>query len=765
MYFAIYHNGAWVDLSDDIIGSVVIQERIDQAFGSGSAQAITNKLSYNIPPYTLAHIGASSTDYIQYVVSSEATKYLSMPTYYSHQITIMSIEALMECYVLGTKALSRDNTSDYTKIQRNICRLLSLKYSITLTINSQLSNILNQVGNEYIFGSGATLWSIMLEICSKYDTPYKPTCSVDVANNTINIDIKQITNSYSLTESQILNETISQNSEDYGLMLETEATNVVDRDSEVTFKALTCRSDEVGLTEDNAKIILPTNVEGITSVVADGYVLLKTTDFNARFNTIMPLNHQIQSNFDYIAHVSLTEAMTYDDWQIAVNGVYYNPIKYLYDNFYKNYGIDPDLEYTFTTHPNIVPPYTELTFNGVLNFRLPIDLTSRTLESDVWNGKTAEEKAQLALYSKGGNSISNLNGNYVVFLFGDGNVFDAVAQDYALTYGNRQLTFNPFDDGSGTTINTGNESGLEPSNNPSEHTYDVTCVPITAPKIIDYKNGTPINENSYKRLSRTYNNTANPIDFNKLIKNMDESNEQLGKPELTLEYDLTLPQHPSVGNKITRNSRFYYLMSIQKTYSANSIIAQLNLCESYYKIADAIGVAYQFESTKYPINSIVTRPIFNSYKSTTDWNLIHDNEYGILIKLTTYYELLGIPTPITSVIKRATVMTAGDDYYLYVEAIDQYSFDTQSLSTSAAGAKREIRDITYTLPSKIAISYQLDFIYMQEPITKEMSETMPNDSALSGKSYIQRGDNMIRYLYKDARERLTFTAKISKETE
>ena len=110
-------------------------------------------------------------------------------------------------------------------------------------------------------------------------------------------------------------------------------------------------------------------------------------------------------------------------------------------------------------------------------------------------------------------------------------------------------------------------------------------------------------------------------------------------------------------------------------------------------------------------------------------------------------------------------MTAGDDYYLYIEAIDQYSFDTQSLSTSAAGAKREIRDITYTLPSKVAISYKLDFIYMQEPITKEMSEAMPNVSALSGKSYIQRGDNMIRYLYKDARERLTFTAKISKETE
>jgi len=762
MYFAIYHNGQWIDLSDDIVGSVVIQERIDQAFGSGSAQAITNKFRYNIPPYTLAHIGTSSTDYIQYVASSEATAYLSMPTYYSHQISTMSIEAIMECYVLGTKSLSKSSRTDYVRIQW-LCDLFTQKYGITFTINPALENVLNQVGNEYIFGNGATLWSVMLEICSKYDTPYKPTCSIDTTTNTLTIDIKRITDDYSLIEAQILNDTISQNSADYGALLETEATNVVDRDSPITFKALTCRSDEVGLTEDNAKIVLPTNVESITSVNCKNCLYIDINDYYGQFYTPCPTSHLFwdEGRKLWWQDYTIREIMTFDDWLIPMNGVMVNPFVYWKDTLLE-WGISLDTELEITVfQDNSCRVESIQGHTGKVTH--DADMSSRVLENDVWNGLGANEKTQYAVYSKGGNAIGNLNGRYSIWIFQSGNVFDTLDKTWCLEHAGTSINCPRFDDNSFLDIS------LHPMNygindNPTELYFDVTCVPITAPKIIDFKNGTPINENSYKPISRTYNNTANPIDFNKLIKNMDESNEQLGKPEVTLEYDLTLPRHPSVGNRIIRNYIYYYLMSIQKTYSANSVIAQLNLCESYYKIADAIGVAYQFESTKYPINSIVTRPIFNSIESTEVWNLIHDNQYGIILELVTYYGSIYGPLEIARTIKRATVMTAGDDYYLYIEAIDQYSMDTQSLPTSAAGAKREIRDIPYADASKTCGMYRLNFIFMQEPITKEMSEAMPEASALAGKNYIRKTTNA-RYIYKDARERLTFTMKVSKETE
>ena len=762
MYFAIYHNNEWVDLSDDIVGSVVIQERIDQAFGSGSAQAIANKFRYNIPPYTLAHIGTSSTDYTQYVVSSEATAYLSMPTYYSHQINIMSIEALMECYVLGTKSFSKGSSTDYAKIQW-LCDLFTQKYGITFTINSALENVLNQVGNEYIFGNGATLWSIMLEICSKYDTPYKPTCSIDTTTNTLTIDIKQITDDYSLIEAQILNDTTSQNSADYGAYLETEATNVVDRDSPVTFKALTCRSDEVGLTEDNAKIILPTSIESITSVICKNCLYVNLLNIYGEIITPCPIQHLEwdSGHNDYRKTCTFREILGFDDWLVPIGDEMVNPFVYWKEQLLEC-GISLEQKLTITTSAEIDISTVKLPIDTTYRATHDSDMTSRVLENDVWNGLGANEKTQYAVYSKGGNSINNLNGHYSIWIWQSGNVFDTVSTAWAQAHAGTTVNFPYMDDNSFLNLIYDANYGI--NNNPTELYFDVTCVPITAPKIIDFKNGTPINENSYKPISRTYNNTANPIDFNKLIKNMDESNEQLGKPEVTLEYDLTLPRHPSVGNRIIRNYIYYYLMSIQKTYSANSVIAQLNLCESYYKIADAIGVAYQFESTKYPINSIVTRPIFNSTESTEVWNLIHDNQYGIILELVTYYDSIYGPLEITRTIKRATVMTAGDDYYLYIEAIDQYSMDTQSLPASAAGAKREIRDIPYASESKACGMYRLNFIFMQEPITKEMSEAMPDPSALAGKNYIRKTTNA-RYIYKDARERLTFTMKVSKETE
>ncbi len=762
MYFAIHHNNEWVDLSDDIVGSVTIQERIDQAFGSGSAQAITNKFRYNIPPYTLAHIGTSSTDYIQYEISSEATAYLSMPTYYSHQINIMSIESILECYVLGTKSFSKNSRTDYVKIQE-LCDLFTQKYGITFTINSVLENVLNQVGNEYIFGNGATLWSILLEICSKYDTPYKPTCSIDTTTNTLTIDIKRITDDYSLIEAQILNDTISQNSADYGAYLETEASNVVDRDSPITFKALTCRSDEVGLTEDNAKIVLPTNVESITSVNCKNCLYIDIGDYYGQFYTPCPTSHLFwdEGRRLWWQDYTIREIMTFDDWLIPMNGVMVNPFVYWKDTLLEwSISLDTELEITVFRDNSCRVESIQGHTGRVTH---DADMSSRVLESDVWNGLSANNKTQYAVYSKGGNSIGNLNGRYSIWIFSSGNVFDTLDKTWCLEHAGTSINLPVLDDNSFLNISL-SPTNYGINNNPTELYFDVTCVPITAPKIIDYKNGTPINENSYKALSRTYNNTANPIDFNKLIKNMDESNEQLGKPEITLEYDLTLPRHPTVGNRIIRNYIYYYLMSIQKTYSANSVIAQLNLCESYYKIADAIGVAYQFESTKYPINSIVTRPIFNHVESTVIWNLIHDNEYGIILELVTYYDSIYGPLEITRTIKRATVMTAGDDYYLYIEALDQYSMDTQSLPTSAAGAKREMRDIPYASEGKACGMYRLNFIFMQEPITKEMSEAMPDTSALTGKNYIRKTTNAM-YIYKDARERLTFTMKVSKETE
>ena len=62
----------------------------------------------------------------------------------------------------------------------------------------------------------------------------------------------------------------SQDSNNYCMFLETEASNVVDRDSVVEWKDLTCRTTDVRLSADSALIMLPTSVESITKFEVKG---------------------------------------------------------------------------------------------------------------------------------------------------------------------------------------------------------------------------------------------------------------------------------------------------------------------------------------------------------------------------------------------------------------------------------------------------------------------------------------------------------------
>ena len=74
-------------------------------------------------------------------------------------------------------------------------------------------------------------------------------------------------------------------------------------------------------------------------------------------------------------------------------------------------------------------------------------------------------------------------------------------------------------------------------------TFNVECVPITNPIIIDSKNDTPDNEDSYKPLTRTYSmgdNNGLMTDFKALMNDIDRQNETLGKPEYVLEVDSSM---------------------------------------------------------------------------------------------------------------------------------------------------------------------------------------------------------------------------------
>ena len=782
MVFKIFLYGDWMDLSNSIISDIVVQDRRDTAFGQGNCTLKTDLLDYNIPPYTIAEIGPNANNTKNYVVCSEINRYLSTPTYLVHNVEIMSKEAILETFTLGTKVFSvtGTNTHDYEKVNV-ICSLLSEKYDYTFVQSTALSGLLTQE-NEFNFSNGTTIWSALLEIFSKYDNAIKPIISINADTNTITLDYINTSTSCSLTETNITNENLSQNSQDYGYYLETEASNVVDRDSEVAFRDLTCRAESVAINDDEARIMLPTPIEAITQLTMYGEVWVRVDDLHFEFYTILPLNHTPSTGLNtYSTQVTMQEAMNWTDWQINVGGVAYNPIYYLYHHFFKNYGIKiDDIPYTFTTYTNLTRPYTKMEIGGGYNLNMyfykELDLTERVVETEYWNTLDASQKSGYAVYTSGDNKIYNLNAEYKRDLIGlitgtsAGNFIEesnlnGVLSDYAdeiyAEYGNRAYNTQPFDDGSGGQFNvtSGTYGYNAPGDSPSSNTYNIKCVPISNPRIINSKSSNPLNETAWKKLTRTYNNSANPIDFNKLVKNMTDSNEQLGKPELQIEYDATSGSVADIGKYFTRYSKTWYIMSIQTTYKNNRAMQLINCSQSLYKIADAIGVPYQYESTDDPIKSIALRPLYYERKGTIAYNAISSavaNGNDIYIRVVTKK---ADNTIISDLCKRACVMTAGDDYYLYIEAIDQYSFDTESLPARSA---RECKDIPYVDENKEFVSAEISIICLNERLSISLSYYLPvyNDSiaGLSQTSYSVG----TKTIYKDAREKLNFTIRVSR---
>jgi hypothetical protein len=199
-------------------------------------------------------------------------------------------------------------------------------------------------------------------------------------------------------------------------------------------------------------------------------------------------------------------------------------------------------------------------------------------------------------------------------------------------------------------------------------------------------------------------------------------------------------------------------MSIQTTYKNNRAMQLINCSQSLYKIADAIGVPYQYESTDDPIKSIALRPLYYEKKGTIAYNAVSSavaNGNDIYIRVVTKK---ADNTIISDLCKRACVMTANSDYYLYIEAIDQYSFDTESLPARSA---RECKDIPYVDENKEFVSAEISIICLNERLSMSLSHFLPVYSdSIAGLSNTSHSVGT-KIIYKDAREKLNFTIRVS----
>ena len=294
-------------------------------------------------------------------------------------------------------------------------------------------------------------------------------------------------------------------------------------------------------------------------------------------------------------------------------------------------------------------------------------------------------------------------------------------------------------------------------NNSKNLRFNIEAVPITNPILIDAKNSVEPNEAAYKPFGRSYqmgDSNGMPIYFDALCEDMDRQNETLGRIEAVVELDTTdftietgsttgFSFIPRPNDKVRLFGVDYYVSSLIHTYTSTRKITQLNLSKTPYKIADVIGVDYQFNSVKIPTQNVIDRPLYYEITNSNLYNYLANYNYQYFARLITTVDLA----------KRVVISKdSSDNYYLYFEAIDNYSFD-KGIENSDV-----VTDVAYSNSEGKITRLSLQ-IYVVNSLAYNDSMKLPDASAITGAStYFVVATN--KYVYKDTRERLTFTIKV-----
>lgn len=261
--FYLYLNGTKTDYTDKIDGEVLLDERIDLALNSGSINLVC-ELNRNIEPFTRCVISDGGIDK-GYYISSECTRMQNTSRLFYHKCTLIEHTKRLEAFIVGSKAFSyikaKNGYNANVDRIRILIELMAQKYGFNYTIDSSL-NTLTSV-REYSFGAGATLWDCLQEIMST-ENCIPVMHAID--DNTFEFDCFKIDDLKNQTIKQIDlidSYSVNQSVDEYCSEIETEMSEVVDRDTITTWIGM-ASSDESIYTLNNCAVMLDSNIEDIS---------------------------------------------------------------------------------------------------------------------------------------------------------------------------------------------------------------------------------------------------------------------------------------------------------------------------------------------------------------------------------------------------------------------------------------------------------------------------------------------------------------------
>ena len=284
MTFEIYNGANSIDLTNNVVGDINVQVRRDYAFAEGSLNLFVDDtanaiLKKNIPPFTFCQVNGK-----HFLCSSVCRAYqpqsivnnVAVKSYY-HEVKLLDVLAILECFVLGCKT-----ESNYTDIDslNQIIALINNKYSgFVISLDSSVASLLS-ASHDYTFHAGTTLYDVLKEYAERNKVRF--IVSTTYITTSRYITLKALENNIDYYEEvegvgvldpiNPLSYSLEQNVDNYSKHLETIQNNVVDRNNSNRWIDMTCRTSAAGMTADSAEILLPTNVESISEFVVNGSI-------------------------------------------------------------------------------------------------------------------------------------------------------------------------------------------------------------------------------------------------------------------------------------------------------------------------------------------------------------------------------------------------------------------------------------------------------------------------------------------------------------
>lgn len=756
-------NNEWRDVSAYIEMSsngVEIQARCDEAYALGSLK-LWFDLPYNIPPYTpLMLVTEGTTEY--YLCYSSCTQYLTRKNLYVHDVTIIEATCILSCFILGSKNFSATGTNQYDRDKiRIIGELMEKKYDVNLVF--QYDSTLFNKRQEFTFGPGTTMFTAVLEIAKTYNcVPKIYYYDYSGTKPSYTISFLKIDNSsvYEVNQSNILNVFYEQDLDQYCDILESEMTNVIDRNTIVHVRDLTCRDDDVKLIADSAYLKLPTRFESIEDWgVCDKEIRITPKFELNRENFLSQVDYKAS---DMVSSTNYEKVMQYKDWSeklyfddIDSNGtlVRYNLCNELWEYYFKDivgesnkdsfYNIEWSMESINERDLYFRPKIkVDMGFSEFIDVNVDVSLKNYILPIEKWNLLEKKNQTAYAVYESGDDKINNLYAYYKDDLWSS--IIGTKGTPVLNNIENKEIKeFFP------KTLLVATDISINyhfVDFNPINYKFYVDYFPIVDLQVSSNKTIFPINENSFRKYSRSYSKSSNFIDFDRMIEGLQKSNDMQGQTSLSLEYRIANQDFPYPSQKIIYNGVEWYASSIIKNYRYKRMDCTINLVRDYSKVADAIGVPTQYNTTKNPLNNIIDRFIYDEY----NYNGGTINSERIYFKFVLNGKIL---------YKRGTILYHKNQSYIVCETEDNYCFEKNAIPNNSLISKGTFicNDIPYVDENNELESFTYSIVRLPK-LTYNQSLELPY--------YVGEYEALIIpereiLCYKDAREHLIFTLKLT----